>query len=359
MAWILVSLPTLVQADRSEVRFALWLGACLVFGLAFGLATASAAGSAQRRLVLLLVQACAVIAMVGLLCNGYEGTLLALVAMQLAPALPGPAGLGWIAAQSLAMGVAISLHWSVRPALVLAPPYLGLQILAYLVFRALHREAAARDELSRANAELRALHGVLEDGARAAERLSISRELHDALGSHLTALSLTLEAAAHETRGDAREHVLAGQSLARLLLTDVHDSVDALRSGARIDVGRAVRELASGFPAPAVHLEGVDDLILADPDTAHTLLRCAREILTNAARHSGAAGLWLEFARRDGQVELRARDDGAGTAEIRPGFGLTGLRERVEAAGGELLLESRPGAGFSVVARLPASEAAP
>src|ERR1700693_4311912 len=108
------------------------------------------------------------------------------------------------------------IHWSFRPALLRVPPYFGFQLLAFFAFDALAREAAA-------HAELRAVNEILADSSRIAERLRISRELHDLLGHHLTALSLNLEAALHRTEGDARGHVQTAQTLAKQLLGDIRE----------------------------------------------------------------------------------------------------------------------------------------
>jgi signal transduction histidine kinase len=98
-----------------------------------------------------------------------------------------------------------------------------------------------------------------------------------------------------------------------------------------------------------------DDLRLDDPERAHALLRCAQEVLTNAVRHAGARNVWLELAGGPEGLELRARDDGRGAEAVRSGNGLNGMRERLEALGGRLAVESGPGRGFQVTAWLPIS----
>ena len=95
------------------------------------------------------------------------------------------------------------------------------------------------------------------------------------------------------------------------------------------------------------------------------MLAIARELLTNAARHSGATAVSVAL-RRDGDgLALEVTDDGSGIAPGRRDealaqghIGLASVNERVRAAGGEFTLESKAGA-TRALARLPLSEAAP
>ena len=79
--------------------------------------------------------------------------------------------------------------------------------------------------------------------------------------------------------------------------------------------------------------------------------------MTNAARHSGAENLWITVRRSGDAFEVRARDDGRGRGAARDGFGLRGMRERIERAGGELTIESDSGRGFALTAFLPSRSA--
>jgi len=92
---------------------------------------------------------------------------------------------------------------------------------------------------------------------------------------------------------------------------------------------------------------------LRDPAGALAVLRCAQEIVTNAARHAAAQNLWLTLTQQEGSLMLSARDDGRGAQELRPGNGLRGMRERLESAGGTLLVKTAPGQGFSLCATVP------
>ena len=109
--------------------------------------------------------------MVLTLCDGFEGTLLVIVAMQLGGALPRRTALLWIVAQTLLLGAVVGYHWTPRAAMLITPPYLGFQLLAFLAFDALARESAARQELLAANAELRAMQSIIAGSSRMGERL--------------------------------------------------------------------------------------------------------------------------------------------------------------------------------------------
>jgi signal transduction histidine kinase len=235
----------------------------------------------------------------------------------------------FIAAQTLLLGIAIGIHWTPRAAILLVPPYLGFQLLAFLTI-----ESTAQS-------------------SRMAERLRISRELHDAIGHHLTALTLNLEAALQRTSGDAHEKIEVAQSLARSLLADVREIVASMESDRGIDLAQAIRALAAELPRPRVHLQIADDARVDHPVAARTILRCTQEIITNAARHSGAENLWIVIDVDGGKIRIRAHDDGRGSDDVADGFGLRAMRSRVEDIGGELRIDSGPGRGFDVTALVP------
>ena len=348
--WLMVGVPVFLGGINSAPRLAGWAAAYLAFLALFLLALRTG------RLLAIAGQAVCVVALVLTLCDGFEGALLVLGALQLGGLVSRRRGLLWIALQSAALAGAVAYHWSPRAALLLAPPYLAFQLLAFFVADVLAREARARE--ARAREELRAAQARLAETTRLGERLRISQELHDALGHHLTALRLNLEAASRTAEGRAREPVQAAQSIARMLLTEVRAAVEELRDPERLDLGSALRALAEEMPRPRIHLSLPGSLPVDAGEGALIVLRCAQEIATNAARHAGAENLWLELSEKDGRLELRARDDGRGADEVRAGNGLRGLRERVERAGGALTVETSPGAGFSVRATLPLPGAA-
>ena len=81
------------------------------------------------------------------------------------------------------------------------------------------------------------------------------------------------------------------------------------------------------------------------------------EALANAAKHAEASAVAVEVEAVDGALLVSVRDDGVGGAEVGHGSGLVGLRDRVEALGGRISVESPPGAGTSVRAELPLADA--
>jgi signal transduction histidine kinase len=135
------------------------------------------------------------------------------------------------------------------------------------------------------------------------------------------------------------------QALARGVLADVRAIV---ADSPPEDIEASLRQLVTNVPKPHVHLELESGLKLS-----HVILRCAQEIVTNAARHSAAENLWITIERIGGHLQIRAHDDGRGSEGAPEGFGLRGMRARVEAAGGELQIVNQPGRGFGVIAILP------
>ncbi|HXO21291.1 MAG TPA: histidine kinase [Thermoanaerobaculia bacterium] len=347
VVWLMVGLPAFLYHAGAPPPDPRWILAFLLFGALF------AADLRHPRLLLVAGECIAALALVLLRCKGYEGTLLALAAMQLGTRLDRVAGILWIAVQSLLLGAAISIQMNPRAAWLVAPPYLGFQLVAFFTSYVMAREAAARGALAAANAELRAVQEILADSSRMAERLRIAHELHDALGHRLTALTLNLEAALQRTEGPAKTNVETAQSLARELLGDVRQIVADSWARDGVHVAHALQALASSVPRPRVHLEVAEGLRVADPERAHILLRCTQEIVTNAARHSDAENLWIVIAREGEAFRIGAHDDGRGSGGAHDGFGLRGMRERVEGAGGELRIATQPGGGFDVTAILP------
>ena len=292
--------------------------------------------------------------------TGLGSVLLMVMAGLLPWLLPLRVGVGWLLAGNLAIipvFVAL-LNFPVVLAVVQSLLYAGFSIFVFVTALVAMQQAQAREEQRRLNAELRATRLLLAESARINERTRISRELHDLLGHHLTALSLNLEVAGHLAEGRAREHVSQAHTLARLLLTDVREAVSQLRENGAIDLAAALQPLAENVPALDIHMDIEGPLTLDDPERAHVLLRCTQEIITNVVRHAGADNLWIGATREQDRIVMTAHDDGRGADRVAAGNGLNGMRERLAQYGGQLDIETRPQAGFRLHLTLPATAAA-
>ena len=185
------------------------------------------------------------------------------------------------------------------------------------------------DASARREAEGRAL-------AAAAEREEIGRDVHDLLGHSLTVLTLKAEVAHRLVRRDpeAAEHELAEiVELSRSALADVRATVTRLRVPDLAGQLEASRTAFAAADIAAVFSGRASDVPLSQREL---LAWALREGTTNVLRHAGATHVRIGLA--PGRV--RVQDDGVGVAGHRPGNGLTGLRERVEAVGGALVLTS-------------------
>lgn len=347
----------------------LWLGCYVVFGVVYWYLTRDLgvrSPSPLRRavqIVLLLVLNIMVVAIGWFSQGGIGALLLAVIAVVLPWLLPLKVAVAWMILQNFSLiPVFASIRepvFSLGDAFLQSSLYLGFIVLAFVTSFVTKRQVEARDEQRRLNSELRATRTLLAESSRLAERMRISRELHDLIGHHLTALSLNLEVARHLATGPAEEHVAKAQSVAKRLLGDVREVVSQLREGDSLDLTEALRNLVEGVPGLVIHLELPPRFSVEDPRRAQVLLRCAQEIITNTIRHAGARNLWLRFERsEDRRMAIHAHDDGHGAPGFRPGNGLVGMRERLAEFGGRLDVATAGGRGFTIDASLPLENAA-
>src|SRR5699024_5815286 len=196
---------------------------------------------------------------------------------------------------------------------------LGLTSFPFIASLLALKQMQARSELRRVNSELLATQSLLTENTRVAERVRISRELHDLIGHHLTALTLNLEVASHTTEGKPREHVDKAASIARLLLSDVREVVSDMRRDDQVNLRQALEMLAAGVPDLRIHLDIPAVLALTNPKRAQILLRCAQELITNTVRHAQASSLWISLGEEGDGLILKARDDGKGSVNLLPG----------------------------------------
>ncbi len=216
----------------------------------------------------------------------------------------------------------------------------------------------ANTELRRLNAELTATQQMEAQAARIAERMTIAREVHDALGHHLAALSVNLQLATRLDGPKARTAVEEAYLLARMLLSDIRTLVTDLKELDTASLREAIETMASSISHPTISVDFDDSLGPLGALPGHTLFRCAQEAITNAVRHADANHLWIRISKNAGGYHFTAKDDGRGATVISYGHGLTGMQERVQELGGMMKCETRAGTGFLLEVHLPFKEVA-
>jgi signal transduction histidine kinase len=192
-----------------------------------------------------------------------------------------------------------------------------------------------------------------------ATRRRIERNLHDGAQQRLVSLTLDLraiEAAATDDLAPDLDRIAAGLDG---VLEDLREFARGLHPAILTDGGLrpALKTLARRAPIP-VGLDIQIDRRLPEPIEIAAYYTVA-EALTNAAKHAGATVADIEAAVRDGVLLVRVRDDGRGGADFGHGSGLVGLRDRAEALGGNLQLDSPLGAGTTLKIQLPLEPGGP
>ena len=364
--WAVIGLPLAMLSmapveqapGGADMRLA-WT-AWAIFGLSYAWLTR---GLGERRIrafdhLLVLVLVGSAIAISYYSQSGLGSILLMVVACALPWLLPLWVGVALLVACEFAIVPVYvrGLDFTWPEAMLQAALYVGFTGFAFVTGLVARQQAQAREDQRRLNAELRATRALLAESVRVNERTRISRELHDLLGHHLTALSLNLEIASHLASGQAQDHVGQAQTLAKLLLSDVREAVSQLRDDDAIDMRATLLPLAEHVPSLQVDMQLPVQFVVDDPERAHVLLRCTQEIITNAVRHSGASLLRLRYAQDRDAIRLDARDDGRGAEATRAGNGLTGMRERLAAYGGTLQVETAPDRGFVLRLELPLAD---
>ncbi len=240
----------------------------------------------------------------------------------------------------------------------------GNMVIATMTDITARKEAAER--LARTIAERDDLRRRLMQ-AQEDERLRLARELHDQTGQSLTAVMLQLKAVESIVAGDGRDRLRLLRKQLEEMGKTLHRVAWELRPASIDELGlaSALTHYIADWGAQA----GVEAdfhcrdtrLDLLPEEVRTTLYRVVQEALTNIAKHAqGTTAVSVVIDRSDGVLRLTIEDDGLGFAptasgepDRRGGLGLAGMRERLALIGGELELESSPGAGTTIFARVP------
>lgn len=219
-------------------------------------------------------------------------------------------------------------------------------------------------ELSIANKHLSEYAERVHELAVTQERNRFAREIHDGLGHYLTTITMQINAASaliHSEPAKAAEMLVKAKKLTSEALVDVRDSVYALReeSGDIEDLPGRVAQLVEGARSPNwdVELGVIGDPYPLTPQAHLTIYRAAQETINNAHKYSKASRMeiQLDYSRSD-EFQFSARDNGMGAEEIKSGYGIIGLQERVRLLNGIVEIENTLGEGFIVNIKLPVDQ---
>ncbi|HEY6447542.1 MAG TPA: two-component regulator propeller domain-containing protein [Acidobacteriaceae bacterium] len=206
------------------------------------------------------------------------------------------------------------------------------------------------------------------------ERTRIAREIHDTLAQGFVAVSVQLELIAQLMQSSAevaREQLEYARALVRNSLEEARMSIWELRSQAAAQEDLAARLLTMAEEAAARTGAGTKAMMQVngtyrplEAGVEREVLRIGREAVLNAVRHGEPGNILLRLSFDEGMLEMEIRDDGKGFSGTPPDgasghYGITGMRERAEAIGGRLTMESQAGAGTRVRLQLPLSAATP
>ena len=275
----------------------------------------------------------------------------------------------WI--QALNLNQPLTISWDL---IIIGLVAISWSALLALWMRSIMRESTKRKQLIE---QLRAAQDDLAAAERQAgilqERQRMAQEIHDTLAQGFTSIVMQLEAAeaAFTDEGNpAQNHISKARDTARSSLTEARRLVQALRPTQledaplivalrrvverwKLETGTQADFMVTGEPHP-LH-----------PDVEVTLLRVVQEGLVNVQKHAMAGQVNVTLSYMDHQVALDIQDDGCGfdpekvqSGSVQEGnrYGLQAMRERVAQLNGEVILESAPRVGTTVVIQIPTEE---
>jgi signal transduction histidine kinase len=242
--------------------------------------------------------------------------------------------------------------------------FVVVSIMLLFILQIFHRYRDEKDnnealykELFETHRRLKSSLERLQELSIVKERQRIARELHDALGHDLTTLIYRLEVVQRMDRSQEEDRealITAIKEDSRSALRRVREVVETLREERPDDGLEALKMLTDRFADQMQLPVSFCVTGLAKPLSQaleSTLYRLIQEGLTNVMRHANAHQVEILLNFKTDGLEVFFRDDGSGEKDFKPGFGLKGMRERVEALSGQL--EFLVDHGFVIKARFP------
>jgi signal transduction histidine kinase len=270
----------------------------------------------------------------------------------------------WLSAGWAVAALGLAAGWSLGGVI---GPLIGAAVAVLLgkAYSALREEAAEHERLyTELSGTQQRLAAVEREAGVAQERARVARDLHDTVAQNLSSIVMLLTAA--EREGEATGTVRLARQTASETLAETRALIGALTPPLLDEhtLGGALRRLAANtWRAPGLKVEvRVADSLVLSMTLQTALLRIAQGAMANVLLHAHASLAWIEITRDEHSIRMVVGDDGVGmdpdtidtdAAAQRGGFGIRATRERVSQLGGQVRIDSAPGAGTVIIVEVP------
>lgn len=249
------------------------------------------------------------------------------------------------------------------------PLFLAGQIFIIVFTQMAVNEERARAEIEKLYKELEGANNRLRDYALKIEELAITkernrlaREIHDGLGHYLTTVHMQIQAARAVMKLDSQKALDAlgtAQSLTQEALVDVRQSVSALRDtpgdsqALQTEIEKMLKNCEGSGINTDLQITGLPRNL--SHQTIFTIYRAVQEGINNTCKHAQASCLSVNLDYSNlSEFRMVIKDDGIGAGQFDGGFGLLGMRERVQMIHGDVSIQTAPGNGFLLDIHIPA-----
>ncbi|UHA75596.1 helix-turn-helix transcriptional regulator [Paenibacillus sp. 481] len=192
------------------------------------------------------------------------------------------------------------------------------------------------------------------------ERNRLSHELHDTIGHTLTSLVVGMESLRPSLTDSQSERIAILTGIARNGLDDIRKHLHELApTPLKESLGDSLQQLMDEFSQSTgitIHFKRFGTEVPITNQMSFCLYRCMQESLTNAARHGQATIINVQLYFDPEQLRLQIEDNGVGMEDVRHGFGLTGIKDRLAQWRGSLMVHSTLHEGTVVICTLPVAE---
>lgn len=241
------------------------------------------------------------------------------------------------------------------PSLIAIVLNVAFQFFALSVANIAVREKEARVALEQSNAELMSTRSLLEQTSRQAERLKLSRDLHDICGHQLTGLLLHLEYLSKTVAPQQQQRVNETKQIAKDLLNEIRAVVRQNKATAQLDLNAAIDSLFAHLPEVTAEFSNRLSAPLLSGHHAEVMLRICQEAVSNAIRYGSEKRIQIALFKHADELIMDVSNAFNEKMNSREGSGLHNMRERAAELGGTVIIKNENNK-WVVNVRLPYKE---